>query len=57
MTASRRPSPTSANSFRFLGDTGCYYFLYVVGEKVPGHEQWAESRGVDPGTMRSKPAR
>jgi DNA-3-methyladenine glycosylase I len=43
--------------FRFLGDTGCYYFLYVVGEKVPGHEQWAESRGVDPGTMRSKRAR
>jgi methyladenine glycosylase len=43
--------------FRFLGDTGCYYFLYVVGEKVPGHDQWAESRGVDPGTMRSKRAR
>lgn len=43
--------------FRFLGDTGCYYFLYVVGEKVPGHDQWAESRGVDSGTMRSKRAR
>ena len=43
--------------FRFLGDTGCYYFLYVVGEEVPGHEQWAESRGVDPGSMRSKRAR
>ena len=43
--------------FRFLGDTGCYYFLYVVGEKVPGHEEWAESRGVDPGTMRSRRVR
>ncbi len=26
--------------FRFLGDTGAYYFLYVVGEPVPSHEDW-----------------
>jgi DNA-3-methyladenine glycosylase I len=26
--------------FRFLGDMGAYYFLYVVGEKVPTHEEW-----------------
>lgn len=26
--------------FKFLGDTGAYYFLYVVGEPVPEHEQW-----------------
>lgn len=26
--------------FRFLGDTGAYYFLYVVGEPVPTHEEW-----------------
>ncbi len=26
-------------NFKFLGDTGAYYFLYVVGEKVPPHEQ------------------
>jgi DNA-3-methyladenine glycosylase I len=26
--------------FRFLGDTGAYYFLYVVGERVPPHEEW-----------------
>jgi 3-methyladenine DNA glycosylase Tag len=26
--------------FRFLGDTGAYYFLYVVGEQVPSHEDW-----------------
>lgn len=43
--------------FRFLGDTGCYYFLYVVGEKVPGHEEWAASRDMDPSTMRSKRSR
>ena len=30
--------------FRFLGDTGSYYFLYVVGEEVPPHEEWSASR-------------
>jgi 3-methyladenine DNA glycosylase Tag len=30
--------------FRFLGDTGAYYFLYVVGEEVPPHEEWAARR-------------
>lgn len=30
--------------FRFLGDTGAYYFLYVVGEQVPSHEEWMASR-------------
>ena len=29
--------------FKFMGDTGSYYFLYVVGEKVPSHEEWMES--------------
>ena len=31
--------------FKFLGDTGAYYMLYVVGEEVPSHEEWMESRG------------
>ena len=26
--------------FKFLGDMGCYYFLYVVGEEVPSYEEW-----------------
>ena len=26
--------------FRFLGDLGAYYVLYVVGESVPAHEEW-----------------
>lgn len=26
--------------FKFLGDTGSYVFLYVVGEQVPPHEDW-----------------
>jgi DNA-3-methyladenine glycosylase I len=30
--------------FGFLGDTGSYYFLHVVGEKVPSHEDWMASR-------------
>jgi 3-methyladenine DNA glycosylase Tag len=32
--------------FAFLGDTGSYYFLYVVREKVPPHEQWMASRSA-----------
>ena len=30
--------------FKFLGDTGCYFFLYVVGEPVPPHEEWMRDR-------------
>ena len=26
--------------FKFLGDMGSYYFLYVVGEEVPSHEEF-----------------
>jgi 3-methyladenine DNA glycosylase Tag len=26
--------------FKFLGATGAFYFLHVVGERVPPHEQW-----------------
>ena len=29
--------------FRFLGDMGAYYVLYVVGENVPTHEEWMAS--------------
>ncbi len=31
--------------FKFLGDTGAYYFLYVVGEQVPEYDEWCASRG------------
>ncbi|MEZ4502640.1 MAG: DNA-3-methyladenine glycosylase I [Dehalococcoidia bacterium] len=30
--------------FKFMGEMGCYYFLYVVGEPVPPHEEWQASR-------------
>jgi DNA-3-methyladenine glycosylase I len=26
--------------FKFMGPTGIYFFLYVVGEKVPRHEEF-----------------
>ncbi len=32
--------------FRFLGDLGAYYFLYVTGEKVPTHNEWKASRNA-----------
>jgi DNA-3-methyladenine glycosylase I len=35
--------------FKFLGDTGAYYFLYVVGEEVPPHEDWMKAHGAGPG--------
>ncbi len=31
--------------FKFLGNMGCYYLLFVVGEEVPSHEEWMASRG------------
>jgi len=30
--------------FKFLGPTGAYYFLHVVGEPVPPHEEWLKAR-------------
>ena len=29
---------------KFVGDTGAYYFLYVVGEEVPPHQEFRRSR-------------
>ena len=28
------------DDFKFMGPTGIYFFLYVVGEKVPPHEEF-----------------
>ena len=36
--------------FGFLGETGIYYFMYVVGEDVPPYEEWCASRGRTPHT-------
>ena len=34
--------------FKFLGDSGTFHFLYVVGEDVPSYEAWCASRGRTP---------
>jgi DNA-3-methyladenine glycosylase I len=31
---------TLKRDFKFMGDFGVYYFLYVVGEQVPPHEEF-----------------
>ena len=36
--------------FGFLGETGAYYFLWVVNEDVPSYEEWCASRGRTPHT-------
>ncbi len=36
--------------FKFLGEMGAFYFLYVVGEEVPSYEDWCRSRGRQPMT-------
>ena len=36
------------DEFRFVGDTGAYFFLYVVGEQVPPHEEWMTAHGKRP---------
>jgi hypothetical protein len=41
--------------FRFLGDMGAYFFLYVVGEKVPPHEEWMKAH--QPAPRRASAAR
>jgi 3-methyladenine DNA glycosylase Tag len=41
--------------FKFMGDTGAYYFLWVVGEPVPPHEEWMAARAGTTSTRR--PAR
>ena len=31
--------------FRFLGESGAYYFLWAVAEPVPAYEEWRAGRG------------
>lgn len=41
--------------FKYIGDSGAYYVLWVVGEPVPDFERWAKSRNFTP--RPSTPAR
>jgi DNA-3-methyladenine glycosylase I len=29
--------------FKFIGEMGAYHFLFVVGERVPVHEEWLKA--------------
>jgi 3-methyladenine DNA glycosylase Tag len=40
--------------FKFVGDTGAYYFLHVVGEPVPPHEEWMKAHASGTRTGRSR---
>ena len=31
--------------FKYMGDSGTYYFLWVVGEEVPPYEEWCAGHG------------
>ena len=31
--------------FKYMGDTGTYYWLYVLGEEVPDYEEFCSRRG------------
>jgi hypothetical protein len=31
--------------FRFLGESGAYFFLWGVAQPVPSHDEWAETHG------------
>jgi 3-methyladenine DNA glycosylase Tag len=32
--------------FKFLGELGAYYFLWVVSEPVPSYEEWSSQHGI-----------
>jgi DNA-3-methyladenine glycosylase I len=34
--------------FKFLGEMGCYHFLWVVNEEVPSYEEWCASHHRQP---------
>jgi 3-methyladenine DNA glycosylase Tag len=38
--------------FRFIGPSGAYMFLYMVGEPVPPHDQWPARRSRQPSRVR-----
>ena len=43
--------------FRYLGGTGAYYFLHVVGEPVPAHEEWMAAHQPADAAPRGRSAR
>jgi 3-methyladenine DNA glycosylase Tag len=43
--------------FAFIGDMGAYYFLYVVGEEVPPHEEVMKQPALGRRRRSGRPAR
>lgn len=43
------------SDFKYLGDMGTYYFLYVVGEEVPSHDEWQAAR--EPARLKARAKR
>lgn len=39
---------TLRKTFKWLGDFGTYYFLWVVSQPTPNYEDWCKSRGITP---------
>ena len=35
-------------SFKWLGDFGSFYFLWVVSQPTPSYHAWCKSRGIKP---------
>ncbi len=33
-------------NFKYLGELGAYYFMWVVGEPVPSYEDWSQSHNT-----------
>ena len=33
-------------NFKYLGELGAYYFMWVVGEAVPSYEEWSASHNA-----------
>ena len=42
--------------FRFIGDSGAYFFLYMVDEPVPPHEEWSAAHRRSSGRGRGRSA-
>ena len=40
--------------FRFIGDSGAYFFLYMVDEPVPPHEEWSAAHRASSGRGRGR---
>jgi 3-methyladenine DNA glycosylase Tag len=43
--------------FKYLGGTGAYYFLHVVGEPVPPHEEWMAAHQPSDAAAKGRSAR